>query len=71
MAYKTMYRSLDKGVLEVFGPYGVSYAFSVAARNIKKMQIGKVLLFAFAFTVYMLVILIAREFIDASSLSSL
>ena len=66
MAYETMYRSLDKGVLEVFGPYGVSYAFSVGARNIKKMQIGKVLLFAFAFTCWILIVLIAREFIDAS-----
>ena len=55
MAYTTIFCSLDKGVLELFGPYGISYVLFSSARSLKRMHVGEVYYYAYLMLMFILV----------------
>ena len=55
MAYTTIFSSLDKGVLELFGPYGISYLLFSSASKMKRMQVGEVYYYAYLMLMFILV----------------
>ena len=55
MAYNTIFASLDKGVLELFGPYGISYLLFSSASKMKRMQVGEVYYYAYLMLMFILV----------------
>ena len=62
LAYVTIFKSLDKGLLELFGPYGTSFALFFGAAQLKKMQLGKAYYYAYLMIAFLLVSLIVWEF---------
>jgi len=67
MAYTTIFRSLDKGVLELFGPYGISYLLFSGARKMKHMQIGEVYYYAYLIIMFILIFLVMLNYLTAYS----
>ena len=59
MAYTTIFRSLDKGVLELFGPYGTSYVLFLSAHKMKQMQLGKIYSYGYLMIMFIFVSTIA------------
>jgi NADH-ubiquinone oxidoreductase chain 5 len=55
MAYTTIFCSLDKGVLELFGPYGISYLLFSNAAKMKRTQLGEVYYYAYFMLMFILV----------------
>jgi proton-translocating NADH-quinone oxidoreductase chain L len=55
MAYTTIFCSLDKGVLELFGPYGLSLTLLFGANQIQRMQRGEVYYYAYFMMMFLLV----------------
>jgi len=68
MAYTTMYRSLDKGVLELFGPYGISYLLFSGAQKMKRMQLGEVYYYAYLMIMFLLIFIIILNYSIFTSL---
>jgi NADH-ubiquinone oxidoreductase chain 5 len=64
VGYKTTYKAIDRGVIEMVGPYGISYSVYNTSLSISKMQTGY--LYHYAFVMLMGVVL----FIATLSLSS-
>ena len=58
IAYKTIFKSLDKGLLEIFGPYGTSYVLFLGASKMKRMQIGEVYYYAYLMITFLLLFII-------------
>jgi hypothetical protein len=54
-AYKTIFSSIDKGCLEIFGPLGFSKFFKLFAFEIKRMHIGQVYYYSYFLIIYLLV----------------
>ncbi|MCL7036012.1 hypothetical protein MKW94_010119, partial [Papaver nudicaule] len=46
--YEVSFEALDKGVIEILGPYGISYTFRRLAERISQLQSGFVYHYAFA-----------------------
>nr|YP_010722482.1 NADH dehydrogenase subunit 5 [Cuminum cyminum]WDV16676.1 NADH dehydrogenase subunit 5 [Cuminum cyminum] len=46
--YEVSFEALDKGAIEILGPYGISYTFRRLAERISKLQSGFVYHYAFA-----------------------
>nr|YP_002860275.1 NADH dehydrogenase subunit 5 [Nothoceros aenigmaticus]ACC86798.1 NADH dehydrogenase subunit 5 [Nothoceros aenigmaticus] len=46
--YEVSFKALDKGAIEILGPYGISYTFGELAKQISKLQSGFVYHYAFA-----------------------
>lgn len=55
MAYKTIFRSLDKGVLELFGPFGIAGLLISGANDTKHMQVGGVYYYSYLLVVFLLI----------------
>lgn len=53
--YLTTFKSLDKGLLEVFGPYGLSKAVFFSAAELRKMHVGEAYYYAY-FMIFFLII---------------
>jgi hypothetical protein len=53
--YKATFKSLDKGLLEIFGPYGISIALFKSANELKKMHVGQAYYYAY-FMLFFLII---------------
>jgi len=47
MGYKTSYKAIDRGLIEMLGPYGISYTIYNTSLNISKMQSGYLYHYAF------------------------
>lgn len=62
MAYTTIFRSLDKGLLELFGPYGLSYVLFSGAQKLKRMQIGEVYYYAYLMIMFLLISVVMLNF---------
>lgn len=62
MAYTTIFRSLDKGLLELFGPYGLSYVLFSGAQKMKRMQIGEVYYYAYLMMMFLLISVVVLNF---------
>jgi hypothetical protein len=62
MAYNVIFRSLDKGVLELFGPYGISYVLFTGARKIKRMQLGHVYYYAYLMIMFVMISLVVLNY---------
>ena len=62
MAYTTIFRALDKGILELFGPYGISYVLFTGAYKIKHMQLGEVYYYAYFMVMFVLVSLVVLNY---------
>lgn len=45
--YEVSFKVLDKGAIEILGPYGISYTFRKLAKQISKLQSGFVYHYAF------------------------
>jgi len=54
-AYRTTFKSFDKGFLEIFGPHGISTVLFKSAFEIKKMHVGQAYYYAY-FMVFFLII---------------
>lgn len=63
IAYKTIFRSLDKGVLELFGPFGLSSVLFSSAYKMKRMQIGEVYYYAYFMLMFLLISLVTVSYI--------
>ena len=63
MAYSTIFRLLDKGVIEFFGPYGFSSILFLGAQKMKRMQIGEVYYYAYLMIMFILISIIALNYI--------
>lgn len=61
MAYKTIFKSLDKGLLELFGPYGSSFALFFGAAKMKRMQLGGAYYYAYLMIAFLLIFLILLQ----------
>jgi NADH:ubiquinone oxidoreductase subunit 5 (subunit L)/multisubunit Na+/H+ antiporter MnhA subunit len=61
-AYYTIFSLLDKGVLELFGPYGLSYLLFAGARKMKRMQLGEVNYYAYLIIMFVFVSIITLNF---------
>jgi len=59
LSYKTVFKSLDKGLLEFFGPYGISRVLFFSAVQMKKMQLGEVYYYAYLMITFLFISLIA------------
>ena len=55
MAYTTIFCSLDKGVLELVGPYGISRTLLSAAKKLQSLQDGEVYYYAYFMMMFLLV----------------
>jgi hypothetical protein len=62
MAYTTIFRSLDKGLLELFGPYGISYVLFASAHKLKRMQLGEVYYYAYLILMFVLVSIVVLNY---------
>ena len=63
MAYTTLFRSLDKGVFEFFGPYGIAASFFWSANQMKQMQVGQVYYYGYLMIMFLFVSLIAVNYV--------
>ena len=63
VAYKTIFKSLDKGLLELFGPYGTSYVLFLGASKMKRMQVGEVYYYAYLMITFLLLFLILLNYL--------
>lgn len=57
--YNTTFKVLDKGLLEAFGPDGITATLYQATSKIKKMHIGQVYYYAYFMLFFLIVIVIA------------
>jgi hypothetical protein len=62
LAYKIIFKSLDKGVLELFGPYGSSFALFFGASKLKRMQLGGAYYYAYLMIAFLLIFLILLQY---------
>jgi len=62
-AYRTVFSLLDKGILELFGPYGISYVLFSGANKMKKMQSGQIYYYAYFMFSFLLITVIGINFI--------
>ena len=62
LAYKTIFKSLDKGLLELFGPYGTSFALFLGAAKTKRMQLGGAYYYAYLMIAFLLIFLILLQY---------
>ena len=47
LGYKTSYKAIDRGLIEMLGPYGISYTIYNTSRNISGLQSGYLYHYAF------------------------
>ena len=45
--YHTSYKAIDRGLIEMFGPYGISSVISQGSRTVSKLQSGYLYHYAF------------------------
>ena len=62
IAYKTIFKSLDKGLLEMFGPHGITSILFFGASRMKRMQTGEVYYYAYLMITFLLISLIAISY---------
>ena len=62
IAYNIMFRSLDKGLLEVIGPYGISRVLFAGANRMKFMQLGQVYYYGYFMIMFILISIVALAF---------
>ena len=62
IAYSTLFRLLDKGILELFGPYGISSNLFSSANKMKRLQIGEVYYYAYLMTMFIVISIIALNY---------
>jgi len=62
-AYATIFRSLDKGILELFGPYGFSYLLFSSASQMKRMQLGEIYYYAYLIIMFVFVSIVTLNFL--------
>jgi len=62
-AYKIIFKTLDKGLLELFGPYGGSFVLFLSATKTKKMQLGGAYYYAYLMITFLLVFLIFLQYL--------
>ena len=63
MAYNTIFVSLDKGFLELFGPYGISSVLFSSASKMKRMQVGAVYYYAYLMLMFIFVSLLVINYL--------
>jgi len=63
LAYKIIFKTLDKGLLELFGPYGGSFVLFLSATKTKKMQLGGAYYYAYLMITFLLVFLILLQYL--------
>jgi NADH-ubiquinone oxidoreductase chain 5 len=63
IAYTTIFRCLDKGLLELFGPYGISYVLFSGANKMKEMQIGAVYYYAYLMVMFIFISIIVLNYL--------
>ena len=61
-AYDTIFSLQDKGVLELFGPLGISSVAFTIAFELKKMQMGRVYYYAYFMLMFLFVFLISLSY---------
>ena len=61
-AYETIFKSLDKGVFELFGPYGLSFYLFFGAARLKRMQLGRAYYYAYLMIAFLLIFLILLQY---------
>ena len=61
-AYETIFKSLDKGLLEWFGPSGSSFVLFWGASRLKRMQLGRAYYYAYLMIAFLLIFLIVLQF---------
>lgn len=59
--YNTTFKILDKGIWEIFGPYGVSVGLFNSAFELKKMHIGQAYYYAYFMLFFLIVSVIATH----------
>lgn len=47
IGYKGSYKAIDRGVIEMLGPYGISYSVYTTSQGLSKMQSGYLYHYAF------------------------
>ena len=57
--YNTTFKTLDKGLLEMFGPNGISIALYKCANELRKMHSGQVYYYAYFMLLFLMVNIIA------------
>ena len=55
LGYKATFKSLDKGLLEIFGPLGISYVLFNSANELKKMHIGQAYYYAYFMVIFLII----------------
>ena len=62
LSYQTTFKSLDKGLLQFFGPSGTSSALFYVASRLKRMQVGKAYYYAYLMITVLIICIICWEF---------
>jgi hypothetical protein len=57
--YNTTFKTLDKGLLEMFGPHGISIALYNSAYELKKMHVGQAYYYAYFMLFFLIVSVVA------------
>jgi len=57
--YNTTFTTLDKGLLEMFGPHGISIALYNSAYELKKMHVGQAYYYAYFMLFFLIVSVVA------------
>nr|WFG74030.1 NADH dehydrogenase subunit 5 [Cavernulicola chilensis] len=62
--YLITFKALDRGVIEIFGPYGLTKSLPLGARQITNIQSGQLAHYAFIILVGLTILIILIEFWD-------
>ncbi len=54
-AYKTAFKTLDKGLLEFVGPYGLTSISYFVAKELKKIHTGEVYYYAYFMLIFLFI----------------
>lgn len=57
--YNTTFKTIDKGLLEIFGPYGITVALFNSAKELKKMHVGQAYYYAYFMLFFLIVSVIS------------
>ena len=53
--YKATFKALDKGLLEIFGPRGISYVLFNTAYELRKMHVGQAYYYAYFMVIFLII----------------
>jgi NADH-ubiquinone oxidoreductase chain 5 len=62
-AYTTTFKSFDKGLLEIFGPHGISITLFTCASELKKMHFGQAYYYGYFMILFLMINLITLHYI--------